>query len=625
VTSPGSDPTPPNLQALRAQLRALGYLDARVDRFVLGSIVAGRKAAALAALAAVRIGLLTGLLLAPAALLGLMARAPNLITGWRDAAVVGLYLTAAFGVAAGLLSVVAIPVAGWLARRTATRPDFPTRASRAAVAAGLLVGALAFVYLAFWWQRAVPPGAVAIQAIALTVAATVSLLLAHVITISVLGYLVALGFSRLPVGSPLSSRTVLVPLAMVAVTGGVVMLSATATDPGPAPAAPPLVVVPTAQRVLTLGIDGLAADELRRTTHPTLATLTARGVGVLGTPPADAALDPAAVWTTIATGQPASRHGVQAIESRQLAGVDGRLNGGSGPSQWTTVTDLLRLTRRTITSGDARRVPTFWEVAARAGLRTAVVHWWATWPATEADGIVVSDRAILRLEQGGALAGEIAPASLYDALRVSMTARTARVAALVQGIADGQSPEDAAALTRSATLDATILTLADDPALGPLDLLAVYLPGLDILRHGGGDTQAIEAYLAFLDRALSATVVAPAAGWTTVILVTEPGRNAPSSSTGGWSVLTRESVAGAQPVQTSDTSVMPTILRVLGVPTAEDLPGLVAEDVLPMSVRTSAERRVSTYGERRVAPATGTTQTLDKEMIERMRSLGYIR
>lgn len=624
MTTPGAtDPTPPDLHALRAQLRALGYLDARVDRYVLGSVVAGRQAAALATFAAARIALLTGLLLAPAALLGLIARAPDLITTWRDGLVVGVYLAVAFGMAAGLLALAAIPAAGWLARRAATSADFPARARRAATSAGLLVAAVAFVYLAFWWQRAVPAGALGIQALALAVAATVSLLLAHVVTISVLGYLVALGFSRLPVGSPLSSRKALLPLALLAIVGGIAMLGATAGDEGTPQAPPPLVVVPTGERVLVIGIDGLDAAQLSSTTLPTLARLTSRGVVQLDEAEGETSKDPAAVWTTIATGQPPSRHGVRALESRQLAGVDGRLDSAAGPTRWTTVTDLLRLTRRTITSGDARHVPTFWEVAARAGLRTAVVHWWATWPATESDGLVLSDRAILRLEHGGTLAGEIAPAALYDTLQRSTAARTARIATLTADLA--AATPDAAVVARSAALDAGVLTLAADTALGDLDLLAVYLPGLDILRHSGASSAASEAYLQFLDRALAATVLDAAAPWTTVMVVAEPGRTAGPSAHGAWVTLTRDATA-IHPSGASSLRIMPTILRVLGVPVADDMPEGPLTEVLPAAIRsTPTERRVATYGERRVVPTKGTTQTLDKEMIERMRSLGYIR
>ena len=81
---------------------------------------------------------------------------------------------------------------------------------------------------------------------------------------------------------------------------------------------------------------------------------------------------------------------------------------------------MLRLTRPSTASGAELRSKTMWEVASEAGLRSAVVNWWATWPASAAGvntPIVLSDRATLRLERGGALDGEIAPASLYENLR----------------------------------------------------------------------------------------------------------------------------------------------------------------------------------------------------------------
>ena len=108
------------------------------------------------------------------------------------------------------------------------------------------------------------------------------------------------------------------------------------------------------------------------------------------------------MWTTIATGQPPERHGIRGLESRQIAGVEGQFRSESRVwSALTAATDLVRLTRPAIASGDQRLIPAFWEVAARAGLRTAVVHWWATWPAPDDLGVVLSDRAILRLEHGG--------------------------------------------------------------------------------------------------------------------------------------------------------------------------------------------------------------------------------
>src|SRR6478609_2187055 len=110
-------------------------------------------------------------------------------------------------------------------------------------------------------------------------------------------------------------------------------------------------------------------------------------------------------------------HGVHAIETRRVAGLrgviarEGRLGRVIGAAS-----DLVRLTEPSIVSREQRRAKTVWEVAEEAGLRTAVVNWWATWPAPSNGGIVVTDRAVLRLEHGGTLDAEIAPASIYASL-----------------------------------------------------------------------------------------------------------------------------------------------------------------------------------------------------------------
>ena len=158
-------------------------------------------------------------------------------------------------------------------------------------------------------------------------------------------------------------------------------------------------------------------------------------------------------------------------------------------------------------------------MAEEAGLRTAVVNWWATWPAPPAGGIVVTDRAVLRLEHGGALDAEIAPASLYPVLQqawpASGSARATRprrpspawrTRRRVRSCADRRSS------TR------TILGIAQALPGPRRDLDVLYLPGLDIAQHAllaapGECAQAPSAVAARVD-ALSSyyAFLAPRAG-----------------------------------------------------------------------------------------------------------------
>ena len=89
---------------LRQQLRTLGYLDAGVNRFVLGSATDTRPPFAIALLASLRVGCLAALLLGPAAAIGLNSRLPGLVTGPRDAIVVAAYLGLLFGAGVSLVA-----------------------------------------------------------------------------------------------------------------------------------------------------------------------------------------------------------------------------------------------------------------------------------------------------------------------------------------------------------------------------------------------------------------------------------------------------------------------------------------------------------------------------------------
>lgn len=620
-------PPPGDIDALRARLRALGYLDAPVDRFVLGG--ASDDAASLAIQTSLRIGGLTGLLLGPSAVVGLATRAPGLITRPMDAVVLAVYLAVPFALGAALLAAAASVAGAWLARRSAGRAGLARHTRRAATSTGLLAAAACLVYLTFWWQAAVPAGNLAAQAIALVVATAVALVLGHGVTISILAMAVRAGVPDLPPGPPLSSWRVLAPLGLVAIAGGwgILGLSSNASHTPPAP--PPLTVVPTGVRVIAVAIDGADASTLTQlTSRSVLPTFSRWSTGATGRLNTGDDRDPARVWTTIATGQPPERHGVRALEGRQVAGVEGQV-AAERPSLLTTATDLVRLTRPTIVSGDQRRVPTFWEVAARAGLRTAVVHWWATWPASPQDGIVLSDRALLRLEQGGPLAGEIAPAALYEELVQSRNSRQEQVDEWLQALDLRNAGTTAETASRSAALDAAIVALATDPALGELDLLTVYLPGLDILTHGlpaGADhTPLVEAYYRYLDVLLGHLMdLQTSSPSTALVLITHPGRTKQGAA--GVFAVAGPMAADVDDVPVGTEAVAPTVLRLLGVPVAEDLPGRPTGALLTDSFRqANAGTSVTTYGERRQPASAPGGRALDKEMVERMRSLGYVR
>jgi hypothetical protein len=641
--------TPERPDELRERLRALGYLNAPVDRFVLGGAGDRRSTAALAASASARIGLIAGLLLGPAGSVGLLSKLPELITSATDALVIALYLAAMFGVAAAIAAFAVIMPASLIAKSASASAALPARVRRVAAAAGIVIFLASLAYLTLWWRAAVTTSSAPtplFSAAVLGVAVAISLVLGHAVAVTALAVVARINRSSpetLTPGVPLSSWRATVGLAVVAFAGAAALLFASAPGSAAAPASPPLTVVPTGERVLVLGIDGLdlaLLDRLRSASPGSLPSFSRLLAGSSAALTSDADRDPARVWTTIATGQPPERHGINALEGRQLAGVEGRLRTKSGAGALLAgATDLLRLTRPAITSGSERRIPTFWEVAARTGLRTSVIHWWATWPAAptgEDAATVLSDRALLRLEQGGALDGEISPPALYEELRKDWAARHARAGARAAAAVTPDAAADIAALiTRSAELDAMIADLAIDPRLANADLEVVYLPGLDIAQHGllsagtaaspsaiAARVQAVERYYAFLDGLIADLA---AVSERTIVLVAQPGRiDAPGN--GLLALAGRPARTGASRITAAPVSVAATVLSLLGVPIAADLSGAPLSALLSDEFRRlHPDRTVTTYGVRRVGPRPRAGKALDQEMIERMRSLGYVR
>ena len=396
------------------------------------------------------------------------------------------------------------------------------------------------------------------------------------------------------------------------------------------------------------GVDLRVFDELSSSGRLPALTAAFTGAGAQLNPPEGEAADPARAWTTVATGQPPQVHGVRGLETRRLAGVQGSVPAEEGSALGRAIrgaTDLVRLTRPAIASGAERRAKTFWEVADAAGLRIAVVNWWATWPATGTAGAVLTDRATLRLEHGGALDAEIAPASLYESLRSRWPTLKdrARLMALAALPAAG---DVLPVLQRSAELDALQLVLLSEVAAKDrdVDVAAVYLPGLDIAQHalleqGAQDASgrvaasmlaqrldALRAYYVALDRLL-APLVAPSAEGI-VVVVTGPGRvtsgtGARLSAPGG---PVRSADLSQGPLTATATQVAPTILYALGVPIARDLAGV---PLLGLFAREFAGRypvrEVPTYGLPSQDTAGRQGQPLDQEMIDRLRSLGYVR
>ncbi|MFN8095041.1 MAG: alkaline phosphatase family protein [Vicinamibacteria bacterium] len=606
-----------SVDAVREELRRLGYLDSGLDRFVLGGGAAAGSPLRASLRAAARVGLVGGVVFGVSATLAAAGLDPRLLREPQDLVVLGLYLVLAFGALAGAAALAAGLLAGW-AGRAGHRPG-PALARNA----GLAVALVAILYVALWWRSHLAGASPLAQAAGVGVGLLLSLALGRFASLAVVAVLSTGGDpGRVPHAS--LSRRRAVPLALGALGVFLAVVAAAALLPGErAIEAPDFAVVPTGLRVRVVAVDGLergmATQMMTRGEMPALAALVARGAhAALRAEPERV---PAIVWTTVATGRGPEAHGIQSAEARRVAGLRTPvgLDGEKGPfaSALGAATDLLRLTRKQPPSAALRSVKAFWNVASDKGLRVGIVNWWATWPAEPVNGYLVTDRALFKVEKGGALDREAHPPEAFERLKSLPVPNEAERARRID-----RFHLAAAAALRAAT---------------PPDLEAVYLPGLDIFTMQQlGDAPASD--LAALDTKIAAVreqyryvdgliaeAVASASDRDVLVLVGDPGRLARSGAAPGQGlfVLAGGPVVAGDLGAVSERDVAPTVLHLLGLPKSRELDGQVLEAAFSEAFRRDHPvRLVDSYGRR--PPARAADSSFDRDVLEELKSLGYI-
>jgi MFS family permease len=607
-----------SVDQVREDLRKLGYLDSGLDRFVLGA--AGSPSAVKAsAAAALRVGVAGGVLLGAALTLAAAGLDRRLRSDPRDLAVLFLYLVALSGAATAVAAFLGGLAAGWAGRRLGRTPG-PGLARNV----GLGLALLGIAYLALWWLSHGSELSVAAQIVAVVLGVGIASLLGRFGSLAAVAVLSAGGVAeRLPQAS-LSRRHMLplLALAVILFGGGVAAASYLASAAGAE--APDFAVVPTGLRVRVLGIDGLdrrMVDQLRgRGELPRLDALLRSGAHARLT--AEPEQVPAIVWTTIATGRGPEVHGIQSAGARRLAGMRTPVAMGEASRferALGAAADLLRLTRTQPATSVLRGAKTFWNVASEKGLRVGVVNWWATWPADSVNGYTVTDRALFKLEKGGPFDREVYPPEAFDRLRPLATSAS--------------EPDRARWIDRFCLEAARLMREGGAP-----DVEAVYLPGMDIftmqqvgevspsdLPELEARLDAVRSYYRFVD-GLVGEVVDGLQPQDVLILVGDPGRLARRSAAPaeGLVLLSGGPVIATDLGAVSERDVAPTALHLAGLPRSRELDGGILEAALGADFRQAHPlRTVESYGRRRAAqPA---ESAFDRDMLEELRSLGYIR
>lgn len=435
-------------------------------------------------------------------------------------------------------------------------------------------------------------------------------------------------------------------------TAGVLLLALLSTSV-PRAAQGPLQA--PSRRIVLIGIDAadwLAMDPLIRAGKlPTLARLRTRGrTGVMiSTPPLISPM----IWTTIATGVEPENHGILDFTADLPNG-------------------------RQVPVGSSQRLaPALWNLFSQAGRRVAIVGWWATWPAEQVNGTIVSDALAPQLTRASSgsdrwlvsppsiesrvLSKAVRPGSLtVDDLNAYVPVTREQYAAVVQPRAAGSGKlysdpiahlAAVVAGTRTYGAIAQELARADRP-----DFLAIYLEAVDTTSHlfvkstrdGGG--RAIERAYEDMDEVVRQLAESSPSDALVVVCsdhgfypATAGVTESPSDLTGpatAWhrpygivGVATAGLLASDRPDDRVDAhasigvvtplDIAPTILHAAGLPVPADMPGQVVREMLPRESRDRQPQRIAAPAFARV-PMPDVARSDAEDAIARLQALGYV-
>ena len=606
-----------DLTQVRSELRRLGYLDHGFERFLLQDALRPRQPArALLGLTA-KVGLLAGLALAFILALALTVANGSLTASPLDLVALFLHLFPPLSLATGLVFLALSGVVLLVIRLTHVR-RIETLSLATATAAG--AGGLALAVQAgreALVGGGLPQLALLAVAVPLVVYMLIKLVYHGLLTLAILFT------DEAPLGRLFSKRWLGLAILSAAV---LLTLPAVVSARRAEPAAPGSLPTGPGERVLLLGIDGVLPEEvdylLALGELPALGRLASEG-GRLWRYRRDGreAEPPASFWTAVATGVPGPDHGVNALDSFLPLGVETSL-ARNGPLRfwWSRVAVPLGLAEYRPVLANRRRAFTFWELASRGGSPVLAVNWWATFPAEEVPGLVVSHGAYQLLAEGahGAVAPEAArPAALALARAAAGGADAGRVLGALPAA-------DAAALRQRALRPDRFYREVFARHAGGARAAALYLPGLDIAASGwrAGDValaDLVRSELAAADRLLAGSLD----GVGTVAVVLDPGRRRAGGE--GRILFWRRAGCGGGALRPGAAPALPAVppeavaaglLRALGLPQSRELPPP------PGPCRWAAPPVVvAGYGEpHRALPAAPE----GSEYLENLRSLGYL-
>jgi len=410
-----------------------------------------------------------------------------------------------------------------------------------------------------------------------------------------------------------------------------------------------------ARQVVLLGWDGASWDVIRamraRGELPVLSKLIEGGghAVLLAEPPL---LSPV-VWTTLATGFPPAEHGIDAFELPDPTG-----NG------------------LVLASSFHRRRAALWQMVSAGGKDVGFVGWWASWPAEPVRGYLVSDHLAYNRWDAWATRGNKAEHGLFhltwpEELAAELEPFAVRPETVgpetIRHLADFDDEEmremveadrpimfhAPSVLRFGYATDASNEAFAEHllETRAQPDLFSITYILSDVAGHvfwhryqpelypGGDDgddrlRDAIPAVYRQLDawtgRILerlepgSIVIVLSDHGMGAKRVLPRPGINPAGDHTPeGVFVISGPGIAaGADLGVLRQIDLVPTVLTMLGLPVADDMPGRAATQALPDRLGAPPDR-IATYG-RGDETLPDELSPAEADYLQRLRALGYV-
>jgi hypothetical protein len=417
----------------------------------------------------------------------------------------------------------------------------------------------------------------------------------------------------------------------------------------------------TGQRspVMLLCVDGACLDIVQELTDagelPVFSRLMREGVwGPLAT--IRPTLSPI-VWTTIATGKPPEQHGIRGFVTHRLPGLRRSIDRFPKHTGLTYhIFPLLEslpgeLYQRSVVTSNLRSARPVWSIIGEH-FPVGVYHWLVTWPAEPVNGFLVASHVYAgmrgwRLDSGTRQSGQADRLSHYPG-------------DLFAGLEPPRLEPGRKAIDRFArageTIDRddrrslTVVNALRDPTVVELPrLMSKYQPvftaaafySVDAFqhrfghdhRHGGSWENAVEESYRLTDTRLG-QLLREVSTDTNLIVVSDHGydfvRNHHDDAPAGLFLAHGPAfVRGKRVVGLSVYDVTPLCLDLMGLATADDMPGAVAADyrqVLTPALREQIERpaRVATYEQGASGEHVPVHSPDNQEIKDQLRSLGYL-